>query len=103
MVRACRERYAWLPEDYWDLLSNVGYGELAWLYFYEGPCEPTALGLLNSPAGFVAFADDMSGCFFGFQDGSSTVVALDSADWAPVDTAQTFREFLLSQLGDEVE
>ena len=94
VVEHVRTLHSWVPGAYWAFLAQVGYGQLAGLCFYEGVTQLQPLGLREGPADFVAFADDMSGCFYGFLEDKPNVVTLDSCGWEVDDTGQVFDVFL---------
>ena len=97
-ITRSREAHCWLPEEYWTFLATIGFGDVGFATFYEGPVTMEDLGLEGGPDGYVAFADDQAGCFFGFIPSQPAVIALDSSDWRSVFESQDLRVFVTELL-----
>lgn len=102
-----RTDYSFLPREYEQFLTSVGWGEIADLMFYSGPLdlddvfdEETA----QASANIVLIGDDMAGFHLGYVevDGKWMLTEFDHTDLpgcpSPVD--QTLSEYVLSRLAE---
>lgn len=94
LLSDARAQFPWVPDDYWEFVEKVGYGQMVGLVFYEGPVQLRDLGLTDAPQDYAAVADDMAGGFYGFVSERNGVVALETTGWVQDPLDQTFDDFL---------
>lgn len=100
-LKEIRNLYPSLPQEYFDYLSEIGYGTLREIQFYVHQ-EPFRLDELELDEVYplddniIFFGDNRCGDFAGFdlKNSSSSVVELWHESGELFDTQQSFREYM---------